>query len=249
LLRIPDEYKPFAALGIGSLILVGLVLFHGISLHRILLQFKRGEMRLRTGPPHRGRAAFLFGWAIFLMLLLHLLEIMTWAYLLVHLGLIVKAADAIYFCANAYTTLGYGVVDLGAHWRNISPVIAISGLFTFAWTTSVLVTIVHAYLQLVEQLEKERTEQLALRAAEREALLDVRTKEEQAESLKRSDTKKRVNGLSFFERRRVWREERQEEKQMRAAENSEIKSIRRQEVLEEKKLGDVTPPGNSEGDQ
>src|SRR6202012_1235501 len=101
-----------AAIGIGSLILVLLVLFHGISLHRILVLFKRGEIRLRTGRPHLGRAGLFFGWAVFLMLSLHILEIMTWAWFLVHLGLILRAADAIYFCANAYTTLGYGTVDL-----------------------------------------------------------------------------------------------------------------------------------------
>src|ERR1041385_5739096 len=120
LLRIPDQFKPLAAIGIGSLILVALVLFHGLGLHRVLVLFKRGEVRLRAERPHRWRAAILFGWAVFMMLLLHILEISTWAYSLVHLGLILRAADALYFCANAYTTLGYGNIDLGNYWRNIS---------------------------------------------------------------------------------------------------------------------------------
>ena len=75
MLEIPDEFKPVAALGIGAVILVVLVLFHGISLHQILVQFKRAEMRLRAGRPHLWGAAILFGWAVFLMLCLHIVEI------------------------------------------------------------------------------------------------------------------------------------------------------------------------------
>ena len=160
--QIPDAFKPAAALGIGALILVILVIFHGISLHKILVHFKRRELRLQAGRPHLWGAAFLFGWAIFMMLSLHIVEIMAWAVALHRLGLIVHPADAIYFCANAYTTMGYGSVDLSTQWRNITAVIAISGLFTFAWTTSSLVTMVANYMKIVEQLELERMKQLDL---------------------------------------------------------------------------------------
>ena len=163
LARIPDEFKPMAALAIGAIILVGLVLFHGAGLHRILTQHKRGVLRLRSGPPHPFGASLLFAWSVFLMLSLHIVEIMIWAFVLTHIGLIVHAYDAIYFCANAYTTVGYGNVDLGEHWRGISPIISISGLFTFAWTTSALVNVVATHNQLVEQLENERTTELELR--------------------------------------------------------------------------------------
>jgi hypothetical protein len=88
---------------------------------------RKGERRLLAGRPHVLTAEFLFGWSIFLMLTLHIAEILIWAFTLNHLGLIARVHDAIYFCANAYTTLGYGTVALEPQWRNISPVIAISG--------------------------------------------------------------------------------------------------------------------------
>jgi hypothetical protein len=91
----------------------------------------------------------LFGWSVLLLLALHIVEVVMWAYSLMYLGLIAHAYDAIYYCANAYTTLGYGTVDLESHWRNISPIISISGLFTFAWTTSVLVDVVGSHKQLI----------------------------------------------------------------------------------------------------
>ena len=108
---IPDEFKPLAALGVGSVILVILVIFHGISLHKILVHFKRRELRLESGRPHLWGAAFLFGWAIFRMLCCTSSRSSSGGSLFFSLGLVVHAADALYFCANAYTTMGYGTVD------------------------------------------------------------------------------------------------------------------------------------------
>lgn len=249
LLKIPDEFKPLAALGIGALILVGLVLFHGVSLHRILVMHRRGEMRLRAGRPHVWGAEFLFAWSVFLMLGLHIFEIATWAFALVHMGLILRPADSIYFCANAYTTLGYGTVDLGASWRNISPVIAISGLFTFAWTTSSLVGMVTSHIRLLEQLEAERLQEHQMRTAEVKAAWDAHLHEREAEHASRLDARKRASTASFFERRRIWKEERKKEKELRGTARGEIAELYRKERLEEEKLGEgfsAREPGGSE---
>ena len=156
LVKIPDDLKPLVALGIGAVMLVFLVMFHGAGLHLILVLRKRRERRLRLGRSHLVAAFLLFGWSVFLLLTLHIAEFMMWAYTLIYLGLIARAYDAIYFCANAYTTLGYGSVDLEAHWRLISPIIGISGLFTFAWTTSALIDLVSSQRQLIDQLEDKR---------------------------------------------------------------------------------------------
>jgi hypothetical protein len=244
LLKIPDEFKPFAALGIGALILVLLVLFHGVSLHRILLMHRRGEALLRTGRPHVWTAEMLFAWSVFLMLTVHLIEVMTWAFALVHLGLILHPADSIYFCANAYTTLGYGTVDLGASWRNISPIIAMSGLFNFAWTTSLLVGLVASHIRLLEQLDAERTEEREMRVAELKEAWDAHSSEKDAERASREDARKRASTVSFFERRKIWQEERKKEKEIRAATRSEIKDLYHKERLEEEKLGQEMDPDN-----
>jgi hypothetical protein len=241
LLKIPDEFKPLAALGIGAVILVIMVLFHGISLHKILVHFKRRELRLQAGRPHLWGAAFLFGLAIFWMLSLHLVEIVAWAYALLYLGLIVRPADALYFCANAYTTMGYGTVDLNILWRNITPVIAISGLFTFAWTTSSLVNMVANYMKIVEQLELERMKQLDMRAGARHAQWDAVQKERQTEQDDRADARKRATGLSFFQRRKVWNDEKQKEEQLRAVVQDEVRRIRQSERADEDKLGQDSP--------
>src|SRR5271167_2688850 len=218
-----------AALGIGAFILVCLVLFHGAGLHRILIQQKHGERRLRLERPHLVAASLLFGWSVFLMLSLHIVEIMIWAFFLTHTGLVVRAYDAIYFCANAYTTLGYGNVDLGPHWRNISPIIGISGLFTFAWTTSALVDVVATHGQLIEQLEDEREREMHLRFTLRKDEWDALKKERDAERSEREKTRAQLTGASFFQRRRIWKEEKKRDEELRMAKAAEIGELRRKE--------------------
>jgi hypothetical protein len=156
--KIPDEFKPIAVLGIDAFVLVCLVLLHGAGLHRILIQHKRGERRLRLRRPHLVATSLVFSGPVFFVLSLHIVEIAIWAFVLNEMGFIARAYDAIYFCANAYTTRGYGKVD------HHQPMIGISRLFTFAWTTSALVDVVAGHSQLIEQLEDEREREMQLRS-------------------------------------------------------------------------------------
>ena len=245
LLRIPDEFKPLAAIGIGAIILVLLVLMHGLGLHKVLLRFKRADLRLRSGRPHLGRARFVFAFAVFQMLSLHLLQITFWALALVRLGLVLHPTDALYFCANSYTTLGYGNIDLGVHWRTITPIIAISGLFTFAWTTSTLVSMVPDYLKLLERLELERTEESHMRSAALQAEVEALHKEKLQEKAAVAAAKQQARGTPFFQRRKVWKDERAQVAELRASARNEAHSIREQERQAEEKLGD-TPVENPE---
>jgi ion channel len=243
LMQIPDEFKPWAAMALGSIILVCLVLVHGSGIHWILIFHKRNERRLWAGRPHHSRATMLFGATLFLMLSMHILGVLVWAFSLDHLGLILKADDAIYFCANAYTTLGYGSVDLEPQWRVISPMIAISGLFTFAWTTGALVGVVSGHNRLLEQLEIERDKQLELRAAARGAVQVMRGQETDAERgvrAKREQNHEATGGVrGRFEN---WHDENREIEVMREAERARIAEIRRKESEDEDKLGPGMPP-------
>jgi hypothetical protein len=241
LAKIPDEYKPMVTLGIGSLMLVGLALFHGAGLHIISIQQKRGQRRLRLGSPRLAAGALLFGWSVFLMLALHVVEIMIWAFVIVHTGFVKHASDAIYYCANAYTTLGMGSLDIDKNWRNISPIIAISGLFTFAWTTSALVDVVASNSRLLEQLEDEREREIKMRFSLRKEEWDV-LKTERSEALsEREKTRTQLSGLSFFQRRKIWREERKREEELRSTARAQIKDLRQKERQDEEKLGPGTP--------
>ncbi len=240
LAKIPDEYKPLAAIGIGAFVLVFLALFHGVGLHWILLQQRHGERSLRMGRPRLVAASLLFAWSVFLMLDLHLVEVVIWAFALTRMGLIVHAYDAIYFCANGYTTLGMGKMDVEEHWHIITPIIAISGLFTFAWTTSALVDVVASNRRLLEQLEEEREREMHMRFALRKEAWDV-LRARDAERMEKDKTKTPSAGFSFLERCKIWRQERKEEEKLLRAKIAEVEAIRRKERKEEEKLPGPPP--------
>lgn len=158
--RIPEDLKPLAAIGIGSAVLVFIVMFHGAGLQGVMIAQTRWHDRLEKRPPHLAAASMVFGISVFQMLFLQILEILMWAMILWPLGLLKSAHNAIYFCANAYTTLGMGKMELEENWRMISPIMAISGLFTFAWTTSALVDVVNAHRQWIVKVEAARKHRL-----------------------------------------------------------------------------------------
>ena len=237
LTRIPVEAKPWVAIGLGSFILVCLVLFHGTGIHWILQLHRAGERRLQKGSPHIFRAVVLFGGSVFLMLALHLVGVLAWAFVLLKMGFIQRAHDAIYFCANAYTTLGYGSVDLDPVWRNISPIIGISGLFTFAWTTSVLVTVVGAHNRLLEQLHLEREKERELRAGLRSSIGEVHKEEGQAVQALRAATREKEAGAGLWQRWGMWQEGKEKIAEVRKGELREVAELFGKERAEEEKLG------------
>ncbi len=124
----------------GGMLLV-IVLVHAAGMRMLTDRF---EKRLLTfGISHSTwRPDVLMGLVVFLMLLLHLFEIWLWAAALVYSGLVQNWRAAGFFAANTYTTVGYGNFLLPEGWHMLAPIIAISGLFTFGWTGSVLVEIV-----------------------------------------------------------------------------------------------------------
>jgi hypothetical protein len=183
------------------------------------------------------------------MLALHAVEITIWGFVIIHTGIVKHAYDAIYYCANAYTTLGMGSLDVDQHWRNISPIIAISGLFTFAWTTSALVDVVASNGRLLEQLEDEREREIEMRFALRKEEWDV-LKTERSEALsEREKTRTQLSGLSFFQRRKVWREEWNREKEFRTTARAQIEDLHSKEHQDEEKLGPGTPTDAKDQEQ
>lgn len=129
-------------LGLGGVMLVVITLMHGAGLDAIVEHYKKRAETLRRKNRHPRLAEIIFVSSILLMLFLHLAEISVWGAVLRMLGLVSNYRDALYFSANTYTTLGMGPMALPHSWRDLSPIIAIAGLFTFAWTTSELFNIV-----------------------------------------------------------------------------------------------------------
>jgi hypothetical protein len=156
-LQLSRDFVPLKVLAFGGVMLVIIVLLHGAGLDRIVARYKRKVDTYRRRDIHPQAAALIFASAILLMLLLHVVEAGIWGVVLHRFGLIVSLRDSIYFSANTYTTIGYGKMILPEDWRELSPIMAISGLFTFAWTTGEMFGIVGQQRELVAALREKRT--------------------------------------------------------------------------------------------
>ncbi len=144
------------ALGLGILLAVLVTLYHIAGLNKIVAVYQRKSESLRQQHKLPIVAGWYFAVTILLMLLLHTSDTCIWACVLYAMKLIPNVHDAFYFSANTYTSLGYGDVPLSLDWRELSPLMAISGLFTFACTTGQLFNVMGCHNAVVAALKAAR---------------------------------------------------------------------------------------------
>jgi hypothetical protein len=127
-----------AELGFCLIIAVIMISVHGWCVGSVSQRFAtRLETLSRTAPGWR--ISLLVSGTIASLALVHLLETLIWVIPIWWMGLIPTFRETYLYVLEAYTTLGRGHVSLPADWHLVGPMIAISGLFTFSWTGSVLV--------------------------------------------------------------------------------------------------------------
>src|SRR5215469_1347494 len=156
LLKIPEHLVPLAILVLGGAVLVISTNWHGFGLDRIITGYKRRAARLRERRRDPRLAVFVFAGTIFFMLMLHISEIWLWGLVLYLGGIVHDLHQAVYFAANTYTTLGMGSMVLPHVWHELSPIISIAGLFTFALTTGEMFNIVGDHRELQAELARQR---------------------------------------------------------------------------------------------
>jgi len=234
------------ALVMGCAILVVIALFHGAGLDRILGLYKRRSQKCVESPWHPIMAQYYFGPAILLMLLLHMADIFIWAVILSLTNLVPNIHHSFYFAANTYTTLGYGDVPLPPAWRQLCPIMAMSGLFTFAWTTGMMMNLLGMHHDVAEEMRPNYRKRKELRRAERAQVRLVRTEEYEREKALAAEEKEEESGLPFAERRELRKAKEQKLRQLREAAKAEIEELRHQEHEKEKTLGRVPPPTGSD---
>lgn len=125
----------------GAGLLVCIMMIHGLGMYQVMHRFERHWSAYIRERSEVMRQVF-FGWLVSLMLLTHMLEVTSWATILKFLNAIPDFRTAFYFAGETYTTVGFGDVILTNQWRQLALFIAISGLFSFGWTTGVLVGMV-----------------------------------------------------------------------------------------------------------
>ncbi len=125
----------------------------------------------------RGAVSFLRGGAVLILaswmiVLIHLIELLVWAAFFLWQGAMPSASTSYYFALTQYTTVGSSF-HLPLRWRLLEGMLPIAGLMTFAWSTGVLFT-------LAQEFQSARLSLIRRRRAERQSLKRHRINHEQA---------------------------------------------------------------------
>ena len=130
----------------GGAMLVLVIMFHAFWIRLVTGSFLRRAQALR-GSVKLWRADWLFAMTVIALLTMHLAEIVMWSAGLVFSEIVSDWGKATWFAADCYTALGQPL-PVARAWRLVPSMIAASGIFTFAWTASVLVNFVARYNEL-----------------------------------------------------------------------------------------------------
>lgn len=129
---------------IGATIVGITVIVHAIGTAALLQVLQRNfadsEGKVRTGKTLHVLVA-----TVLMLLFLHTLEIILWAYtylVMLPAGELASFEEAIYFSFVTFTTLGYGDITLTGNWRLLSGIEALNGVMLLGWTTALLFAVV-----------------------------------------------------------------------------------------------------------
>ena len=126
---------------IWGIILIAVTM--GIHAYAMLFTLSVSDVMERRAQTRRGifSGVGVLVLASWMITVAHLVEVMVWAAFLVWHHAFPSYSAAYYFSLLQYTTVGSDL-SLPNRWRLLGGMIAIAGLLTFAWSTTVLLTLV-----------------------------------------------------------------------------------------------------------
>lgn len=77
------------------------------------------------------------------LLVLHLLQILAWAFCYEWGGCFPDFFTSFYYSATSYSTVGYGDVIPAGNWKLVGSIEAVTGVLMFGWSTGVLFAVVN----------------------------------------------------------------------------------------------------------
>jgi voltage-gated potassium channel len=109
-----------------------LLLIHWLARVREVLESPRVYRRV-------GLLLRVFVWIV----LLHLIQVVLWAFVFLRTGELPNLETAVYFSLVTYTTIGFGDVVLGPGWRVLAGIEGLTGLVLVGWSTAFVFAIVN----------------------------------------------------------------------------------------------------------
>ena len=137
-----------AAWGVGFLICI--LIFHGSAINHVYMRFER--LTRKNLADHQYNRVFFHFYATFMFLaMFHVIEILFWSFFIIGLGIMKDPINAILFAGSCYTTVGFESDTLLVGWKSFAFFISFSGLFSLAWTTSIMIGMTTAYKNAWDQ--------------------------------------------------------------------------------------------------
>lgn len=128
----------------GSFMLLLVLFFHGLMMSAIGEHFEWRSTKLLAARRF-WLVEIVFYFSMIALMMTHIGEIAIWSFAIYKTGLVGNLRHAIMFTGYTYTTVGYGSDIMPLGWKLLTPIIALSGMFAFAWTTSVLLNMMKMY--------------------------------------------------------------------------------------------------------
>jgi hypothetical protein len=145
-----EEIFPTSALLLGGVVLIGVVLLHGVVMRWVQTHVAARDPFIRRSP-QAWRSDLVMASVVLALLGAGLAEVTIWTAALKYSSLFPTWVGAAAYSASSYTTLGNSTHNPPPGWNMLGPIIAISGLFTFGWSGSVLVEVVRRVSQAREE--------------------------------------------------------------------------------------------------
>jgi len=141
------EFGRDIAFGLAMMSVV--LAFNGLCFTRVLFMYRK--MATWVSTQNTLGAIALFVISVLLLAIVQLVAIMIWSMTLYHLDLIPTRAMAILFTGSCYTTIGVFADLLPPGWKSLALFIAFSGLFSFGWATSIMMSMANAFTKAWDQ--------------------------------------------------------------------------------------------------
>jgi hypothetical protein len=140
---------------LGGLMLLVVMVFHGAVLLQIA---KRYEVKtfLYLAEKKYSAVATCFYTSVFCLFLTHIVEIFLWGIALFALKLVPGLGQSILFSGSTYTAMGFMEDILPDGWKMLAVIIAFSGMFSFAWTASAMISMTKNFRQAYAKLHMKK---------------------------------------------------------------------------------------------
>lgn len=122
---------------VGCSALLMCLLVQGGTVVLVMTQFK-SRIRNLVLAKRNFTAHLMFFSAILILLMSHITQIYIWGLFLFMPGILGNIHQAMLLAGSTYTTVGFATDNLALQWQMLSVTMAITGLFAFAWSTSIM---------------------------------------------------------------------------------------------------------------